>query len=203
MDALLENGGSEQSSSRAQSVLRTAQLLYPVVLLLAFITSAGVHTIVTSRTEEQLVVPSVRGPGGKPLPVTKKKREQEASEPDDDTTGNGGLAWNVLVYLTGAVVLSFVANGAAVVAHAMQSSRNDGLDNAWWCGEQTVVRVHPRNSPNLVFPRPGEELTEFDRSTLSGRHFSTFTFSLHSLSGETARLLSTLSSGSSASWARR
>jgi hypothetical protein len=38
---------------------------------------------------------------------------------------------------------------------------------------------------------------------LSGRHFSTFTFSLHSLSGETARLLSTLSSGSSASWARR
>ncbi|KAK4234412.1 hypothetical protein C8A03DRAFT_47245 [Achaetomium macrosporum] len=140
MDALLENGGSEQSSSPAQSVLRTAQLLYPVVLLLAFVISAGVHTIVTSRTEEELVVPSVKGPGGKPLPVTKRKREQEASEPDDNT-GTGGLAWTVFLYLTGAIVLSFVANGATIAAHAVQSSRNDGLDNAWWCGEPTIVYV--------------------------------------------------------------
>ncbi|AEO69164.1 uncharacterized protein THITE_2119261 [Thermothielavioides terrestris NRRL 8126] len=141
MDELLDNGSSGPSSSSAQAVLRIAQLLYPMVLLLAFIISAGVHTVITSRTEEEFVVPTVKGPDGKPLPITKRKREQEASDADDDANGNSGFAWTAFLYLTGGLTLSFVANGAAIAAHAMQSRRRSGLDAAWWCSEERIVYV--------------------------------------------------------------
>ncbi|KAK4157101.1 ABC transporter-like protein [Chaetomidium leptoderma] len=140
MDSPLENGGPGPSPSTAQSVLRMAQLLYPVILLLTFIISAGVHTIVTSKTEEELVVPTVKGPGGKPLPITKRKREQEASEADDVGEG-GGFAWCVFLYLTGATIMSFVANGVTIAVRAMKSSRDAGHDNAWWCGEERTVYI--------------------------------------------------------------
>jgi hypothetical protein len=143
MDLLLKKVDPEQGSSTAQSVLRTAQLLYPVLLLLTFVLSSGVHTVLTSKTEEELVVSTVKGPGGKPLPVTKRKREQQAHEADDSANGSGGLAWSVFLYLTGAIVLSFVANGAAVAVHAMKSSADGGLDNAWWCGEERIVSFCP------------------------------------------------------------
>jgi hypothetical protein len=143
MDSLPENNGTELSSSTAQTVLRTAQLLYPVILLLTFVISAGVHTIITSKTEEELVGSTVKGPGGKPLPVTKRKREQETVEADDDVGGNGGLAWTVFLYLTGAIILSFVANSAAIALHAMKSSSDSGIDNAWWCGEARIVSFAP------------------------------------------------------------
>jgi hypothetical protein len=139
MDSLLENSGLEQGLSAAQSVLQTAQLLYPVILLLSFVISAAVHTIVTSKTEEELDVPTVKGPGGKPLPVTKRKREQQVPVADGDSSGSGGFAWALFLYLMGALVISFVANGAAVALHAMKSSRDAGPGNAWWCGEERIV----------------------------------------------------------------
>ncbi|KAH6636451.1 hypothetical protein F5144DRAFT_180490 [Chaetomium tenue] len=144
MDPLLDNGGPEPVSNTPQSVLRTAQLLYPVILLLTFIISAGVHTVVTSKTEEQLAAPTVRGPGGKPLPITKKKREEEVLETNDDARGSGGFAWCAFLYLTGALVMSFVANGAAIAAHAMSSgnsSKHAALTNVWWCGDERIVYV--------------------------------------------------------------
>jgi hypothetical protein len=146
MDPLLEIGGPEPASSTPQSVLRTTQLLYPVILLLTFIVSAGIHTVVTSKTEEQLAAPTVKGPGGKPLPITKRKREQETQEADDNASGSGGFAWCAFLYLTGALVMSFVANGAAIAAHAMNSSRDEALTEVWWCGEQRIVSFAPLHS---------------------------------------------------------
>lgn len=138
MDSLIEHGGSEQGST-ALLVLQKVQLLYPVTLLLAFTFSAGVHTVVTSKSEEQLAAPAVTGPGGKPLPITKRKREQEALEEADDIDGAGSFARPVFLYLTAAIVVSFVANGAAVAIHAMGSTRKGGITNAWWCGEERIV----------------------------------------------------------------
>jgi ABC-type transport system involved in Fe-S cluster assembly fused permease/ATPase subunit len=141
MDLQLKHGSPEPASSTPQSVLQTAQLLYPVILLLTFIVSAGVHTVVTSKTEEQLAAPTVKGPGGKPLPITKRKREQESLEANDNVGGGNGFAWCAFLYLTGALVMSFVANGAAIAAHAMNSSRDAELTDVWWCGEQRIVYV--------------------------------------------------------------
>ena len=151
MDTILEPGGHEQGSKTAQLVLRNAQLLYPVVLLLSFIVSAGIHTIITSKTEEELAGPTITGPGGKPLPVNKRKREQQPRDSDDDAGAGGGLVWTIFLYLTGGIVMSFVANGAAVAAHAMKSSSDAGLDNAWWCGEERTVSfcLPPSSRPRL------------------------------------------------------
>jgi hypothetical protein len=151
MDPLLDNGGPEPASNTPQSVLRTAQLLYPVILLLTFIISAGVHTVVTSKTEEQLAAPTVRGPGGKPLPMTKRKLEQESLEADDNASGTGGFAWCAFLYLTGALVMSFVANGVAIAAHAMTSSKDAGLADVWWCGDERIVSL-PRYARRLGRP---------------------------------------------------
>ncbi|KAL2126807.1 hypothetical protein VTI74DRAFT_196 [Chaetomium olivicolor] len=141
MDAPPEKDTSTQSLSTAETVFQNAQLLYPVVLLLAFIISAAVHTVVTSRADEDLVVPTVKGPDGKPLPVTKRKRKQEASEADDNAHGHGGFAWTTFLYLTGSIALSFVANGFAVACHAMASRKTPGADGGWWCGEERIVYI--------------------------------------------------------------
>ena len=142
MDTLLENSGPEPSPSTAQSVLRITQLLYPVILLLTFIISAGLHTIVTSRTEGELVIPTVKGPGGKPLPVTKRKREQEEQQAFDDENDGSHRSRSVFLCLTTAVILSFVANGVAIANHALQSLENS-TENQWWCGEERVVSNCP------------------------------------------------------------
>lgn len=142
MDSLAKHSGPEQSPSlsTAQSVLRTTQLLYPVILLLTFILSAGIHTIVTSKTEEQLVSTTVRGPGGKPLPITKRKREQETRDADGDDDGDRRcLTKTAFVYLTVGLISSFVANGAVMASHALKSSKSSAGEDQWWCGEERIV----------------------------------------------------------------
>ncbi|KAK3379412.1 hypothetical protein B0T24DRAFT_522327 [Lasiosphaeria ovina] len=121
--------------STAETVYRRAQLCYPVVLLLAFIVSAGVHSILTSRTEEELLVPTARGPGGKPLPLTKRKREHE--EPRVQNVYTPSLARRACQYAVAALILTFFANGAAVCARALQF-RNT---TEWWCGEERTVYI--------------------------------------------------------------
>ncbi|KAJ4307329.1 ATP-binding cassette-type vacuolar membrane transporter Hmt1 [Collariella sp. IMI 366227] len=141
MDTPLEKGDPVLSFSTAETVLQKAQLLYPVVLLLAFIVSGAVHTITTSRADKDLVVPTAKGPDGKPLPVTRRKRKQEASVADDNANANGGFAWTTFLHLTGSVALSFVANSAAIAFHVIASRKAFGDDKTWWCGEERIVYV--------------------------------------------------------------
>lgn len=146
MESPVETAGPEPGPTTAQSVLRLAQLLYPVILLVTFVVSSAVHTIVTAKSEEELEMPTVRGPDGKPLPATKRRKQeqqqqqqQSRSSEADENSRRCGLAWTVFLFLTGGIILSFVANGAAVAVHAMQSSREAGLNDAWWCGEEKIV----------------------------------------------------------------
>jgi len=142
MDSLPEHTGPEQSPSLAQSVLRTAELLYPAILLLIFVLSAAIHTIITSKAEEKINFPTVKGPGGKPLPVTKRKWEKIAQElADEDNSRASRLAKSAFRYLTFAVISSFVANGIAIIAHALHSHRHEAREDWWWCGEERVVSI--------------------------------------------------------------
>lgn len=136
MDTQSENSGR----STAQSVLRNAQLLYPVILLLTFILSAGLHTIVTSRTDGGEACSTVKGPGGKPLPITKRKREQEAQQASDDNNDGNHHSKKIFLFLATAVILSFLANAVAIAEHALQSLVNPA-ENQWWCGEERVVSI--------------------------------------------------------------
>ncbi|KAJ4288326.1 ATP-binding cassette-type vacuolar membrane transporter Hmt1 [Collariella sp. IMI 366227] len=141
MDTPLEQGDPMPSFNTAETFLQKAQLLYPVVLFLAFVVSAAVHTIITSRADKDRVVPTAKGPDGKPLPVTRRKRKQEASEADDNANANGGFAWITFLYLTGSTALSFVADSAAIAFHVIASRKAFGDDKALWYGEERIVYV--------------------------------------------------------------
>jgi len=149
MDAA-STGGVPQTST-AEVIYLRAQLLYPVVLLLAFIVSAGVYSIVTARTEEELVVPTARGPGGKPLPVTKRKREQLDEPRVPAACAGSSVARRVFQYTQAAVILTFFANGAAIAFHALQARGISGSEDGWWCSEQrTVSPIRLSPCPQLV-----------------------------------------------------
>ncbi|KAK3333961.1 hypothetical protein B0T19DRAFT_419662 [Cercophora scortea] len=136
MDSFMNGGASTNSSgsttSTADDILLKAQLCYPLVLLFAFILSAGVHGIVTAKTEEEPTAPAVKGPGGKPLPVTKRKRQPEEPQILDVYASN--TARRAFQYITAAVILTFLANDAAVTARALQPS-----EKLWWCSEERTV----------------------------------------------------------------
>ncbi|KAK0711312.1 hypothetical protein B0H67DRAFT_284496 [Lasiosphaeris hirsuta] len=137
MDAPTIGGVPERST--AETVYLRAQLIYPIVLLVAFTVSSAVHTILISKTDEERVTSSVRGPGGKPLPVTKRKREEELQE-GDHCTGSS-VALRVFQYATAALILSFFANGAAIALHALQARGKPGFVGAWWCSEERTVYI--------------------------------------------------------------
>jgi hypothetical protein len=109
-------------------------LCYPAVLLVAFILSAATYSIQSSRSEEELLEPTATGPGGKPLPMT-KRRKRGHKHPVFEVY-IGVWARRVFQYITVAVVLTFVADAATVVAHAV----DDQSPGGWWCGEERVVR---------------------------------------------------------------
>jgi ATP-binding cassette, subfamily B, vacuolar membrane transporter HMT1/ACLQ len=129
--------------SVVESVYFSAQVLYPVILLVAFIVSGAVHSVVTARSEEELVVPTATGPGGKPLPVTKRKREQLDEPRAPDAHDGGSFARGAFRYATAAVVLTFFANGAAIAVHALQARGKSGQVGNWWCGEERTVSLPP------------------------------------------------------------
>ncbi|KAK3987941.1 putative heavy metal tolerance protein precursor [Cladorrhinum sp. PSN332] len=145
MDALSHSSGPVQSLTAAQTVYLKAQLCYPVVLLLVFVITAGIHSVVTARSEEEFVYPTTTGPGGKPLPVTKRKREhREIADDQDSVHGNGngnGIPSGIFKYLTGATILSFIANGFAIASHISQSATDSKSKGLWWCGEERFVYV--------------------------------------------------------------
>jgi len=136
MDAHFESG---EPQSFVEHIFLRAQIFYPVVLLLAFILSAGVHSVVTSQSEEELLVPTVKGPGGKPLPITKRKREQLDEPQALDPATDSSSARTAFRYGTAALVATFLANGAAIAVHALSSGGGAGSKDGWWCGEERTV----------------------------------------------------------------
>jgi len=141
---IFRNDEPDMERSTAEVVFLKAQLLYPMILLVAFVLSAGVHSILTSRSEEELITPTATGPGGKPLPVTKRKREHE--EPQILDIDEQSSAHGAFQYIAAAVVLTFLANCVAVVVHGLDSA---GKSHEWWCSEQRMVRLPPL-SPNAL-----------------------------------------------------
>ncbi|KAB5570203.1 hypothetical protein GE09DRAFT_957754 [Coniochaeta sp. 2T2.1] len=109
-------------------------LCYPAVLLVTFILSAAAYSIYSSKSEEELVQPVATGPGGKPLPVTKRKKKHAQTPAFEVHIGL--WARRTFQYMTAALCLTFVANCAAVLAHGFDEQQPD-----WWCGEERVVYI--------------------------------------------------------------
>lgn len=138
----------KEGRNPADIVVSKAELLYPIVLLIAFITGAAVHSIITSRTEEELVTPVARGPGGKPLPLTKRKREHEDHALPEIPTFSDG-ARRAFQYVSAGIVLTFVVNAVAIAIHALRDRAVVKDGDGWWCGEERTVRRHLPLPPQM------------------------------------------------------
>lgn len=108
-------------------------LCYPAILLVTFIVSAASHSIITSKGEEVLVETKATGPGGKPLPVTKKLKKSHRNHPLFEVY-IGIWSRRMFQGLTGLLVFTFVSEAASVIVHAWDS------EEGWWCGEERIVR---------------------------------------------------------------
>jgi len=122
----------------ARGVLVCLQYAYPVVLLVFFVIAFMVQSIRNAPEDQEL--PPARGPGGKPLPRTKKRTQQEQAlrQPQIDFTPGRKRAF---VFVTAGVVLTFLGNAAIVVLHALVD-RQDG----WWCGQHVAVCFEPSHN---------------------------------------------------------
>ncbi|KAH9906250.1 hypothetical protein F4778DRAFT_725128 [Xylariomycetidae sp. FL2044] len=124
--------------SPAEHVRRIAQLLYPAILLLAFIVFGALHSVHSALQKEDVIVPTVTGPGGKPLPVTKRRRRtgNELPEPNKFSPATRLLfqTCNILATLT------YFAAGGAIAARALINRSAEG-EHGWWCGEAKTVFI--------------------------------------------------------------
>lgn len=131
----------------ADYILRKTQYLYALILLTAFISCAAWYSVVNSKKQEDLVQPTVKGPGGKPLPITKRKRARG----DGDRKigpGFGRTAKNVFRYLAFVVFMTYVGSAGFMFYHAFWYEdpyqwSNEGLP---WAGEWSVVCEIPTPS---------------------------------------------------------
>ncbi|KAI1189599.1 hypothetical protein F5B17DRAFT_428319 [Nemania serpens] len=126
----------ESNDSLVHSMLTATQYLYPGLLLLILLLFGAIHSIYTARKKGDVIIPTVTGPGGKPLPVTKKRHIDDKSQEPEKTVSPCIKA--LFQWLYAAVTLTFVGQGAAIAAHALIDRSTEG-DNAWWCGEAKAV----------------------------------------------------------------
>ena len=116
---------------RAQGLLTYLQVAYPIILLILFIAAFTVRSIVTARNDnDALQQPEQLGPGGKPLPKKKDKKDLSEANALDFSRPRKLL----FQFLSAAVLLSLLGNIVLVIIHALVA-RND----RWWCGQATTV----------------------------------------------------------------
>lgn len=132
---------ADDTTSTVDNVLRETQYLYAVVLLIAFIVCAAWYSVFNAKKEEDLIQSDVKGPGGKPLPITKRKKRNDGERKIGPCFGRPAkIAFR---YLAAMVFLSYVASGSFMFIHAFRyedpySWAKEGLP---WAGEWTVVRA--------------------------------------------------------------
>jgi hypothetical protein len=125
---------SDGTATPCVVLLEVVHFHFPWVLLLLFIVAYMVHSVATAESSAEPAGPTVTGPGGKPLPRSAKKREEEEERLRRKRQDFSPLRKLVFYYLSAGVIVTFVANAANIVIHAL-TKREEG----WWCGEPMAV----------------------------------------------------------------
>ncbi|KAL8371343.1 hypothetical protein RB595_001254 [Gaeumannomyces hyphopodioides] len=135
--------------STAEAVLSWAQILSPSILLFCFMLAIALHGVLASREAEDMIVPSARGPGGRPLPVTKTRPKAVVIELTGAAPFGRGSR-RVFQLATAVIVLTFVGNAANLalqVAYDPDQARSYALapdesnESPWWCREEAFVYI--------------------------------------------------------------
>ena len=131
--------GGTDGPDLTDRILEQTQYVYSVVLLAAFIGGAAWYSVMNSKKDEDETIPTMKGPGGKPLPITKKNKRDNGERkigPDFGVT-----AKNVFRVLAFVVFLCYLLTGISMFDHAFYHENpaqwaQQGLP---WAGEWTVV----------------------------------------------------------------
>ena len=107
------------------------QYAYPIILLAFFLLAFTVRSIATSSSSNSNGDEPVYGPGGKPLPLSKKAKKAAKRDPGPDLPRSRKV---VFEWLSVAACLTFVADAINVVVHALYERKQ-----GWWCGQAAVV----------------------------------------------------------------
>lgn len=120
-------------------ILRQTQYLYALVLLLSFLTIAAWYSVYNVKKTNPTEEATMKGPGGKPLPITKKKPKDEQQRKLGPHFG--GIAKNIFRSLASVVFLCYVSSGIAMFRHAFlfDNPYRWSRDGLAWAGEWTLV----------------------------------------------------------------
>ncbi|KAL1911214.1 ATP-binding cassette-type vacuolar membrane transporter Hmt1 [Sporothrix stenoceras] len=122
-----------------EAIVYGIEIWYGVLLLVVFVISIALNSILDSRRAAQLVRPAATGPGGRPLPATRRRSQDSGTltfTPDPEIST---AAKRVYGYGYALFILSFVANFASVISHTVYETKNPEIKFGWWCGEETSV----------------------------------------------------------------
>lgn len=146
----MAGGGLELSSTFGYhgaevltKLLDVVHFNYASILFMVFLVAFVTNSIVSVEASSQSKEPALTGPGGKPLPQSsarKSKEEREKRKKLKDFSPGRKL---LFLYLSVGLLATFVANGANIVIHALQSEEN------WWCGQPTAVSGNRARVQNI------------------------------------------------------
>ncbi|KAK6199828.1 hypothetical protein LQW54_009810 [Pestalotiopsis sp. IQ-011] len=114
------------------------QYAYPAVLLSAFIIVGATDSIIAAVRRDDVVVPTVTGPGGKPLPATKRKRESQDDDEQEERYSPATKSFFRCCMML--ATFTFFCAGAVIAARALYNRTASG-GHGWWCGEPKTVFV--------------------------------------------------------------
>lgn len=113
----------------ALELLEYLRTCYPIFLLLLFVTAFVANSMITASKANNSASQRM-GPGGRPLP--KRSRSSSGLK----TQGFSKNVKRVFNWLSGAVLLTFLADAAIYVGHVMVARSEH-----WWRGQAAVVRL--------------------------------------------------------------
>ena len=123
---------SVASNQDAQQILNVVHFSSPIILIIFFLTAFTAQSIATASTDHPNNPHDEQtGPGGKPLPSSKKKPKERNTL---DFSPARKLLFN---WLSVGTCTTFVANAAVVILHALVDRKDH-----WWCGEAVAVCYH-------------------------------------------------------------
>lgn len=117
------------------AILNLTRCVYPAAVLVIFLVSFVIFGVVNSPVEnDRVLIDSLRGPGGRPLPTRRKSNNQvrEAVAVRDFSP----RAKTVFALLQAVILATFVADGVAVILQVIS-----GREDHWWPGQSAVVRL--------------------------------------------------------------
>lgn len=114
----------------ALELLEYLRTCYPIFLLLLFVVAFVANTMAAASKANKDASQRM-GPGGRPLP--KRSRSSGPFRKTQGFSKNVKLLFN---WLSGAVLVTYLADAAIYVAHVMVARSEH-----WWRGQSVVVRL--------------------------------------------------------------